>query len=386
VHACLLVLRSPLVFGPVMNASSLVCAGGIRRFVVLRALQLGDLLCSVPAFRALRHAFPQAELTLVGLGWAEQFVQRFHTLFDRFVEFPGYPGLPERPPDLARIPAWLADMQAEHYDLALQMQGSGSIVNELLALWGARVNAGFYTLRNYCPDPEHFLLYPENESEVWRHLRLMERLGIPLQGDALEFPLSEQDYDELACSVPESRLVPGSYVCIHPGARYPSRRWSPASFARVGDAFAARGFSIVLTGSAAESHLATAVASAMKMPALNLAGRTTLGALAVLLARARLLVSNDTGVSHVAAALDVPSVIIGLSSDIPRWAPLDTQRHRVIYHPLECSPCAFVECPIGHPCVASVEPAEVIETALQLLGHAESSLPRRMPLRDMAYA
>jgi ADP-heptose:LPS heptosyltransferase len=90
-----------------------------RRIVVLRALKLGDLLCSVPVFRALRGAWPDAEIVLVGLPWAKGFVERYSCYLDDFCEFPGYPGLPECTPQLARIPRFLLELQAEHFDLAI---------------------------------------------------------------------------------------------------------------------------------------------------------------------------------------------------------------------------------------------------------------------------
>src|SRR5918911_1178252 len=105
--------------------------GPPRRVVLLRALQLGDLLCLVPALRALRAAWPRTELVLVGLPWARMFVERFHSYLDSFREFPGYPGLPEQVPQVERIPAFLASLQQEHFDLALQVHGSGTITNPL---------------------------------------------------------------------------------------------------------------------------------------------------------------------------------------------------------------------------------------------------------------
>ena len=85
-----------------------------------------------------------------------------------------------------------------------------------------------------------------------------------------------------------------------------------------------------MTGTADERAITGAVLSAMRESAVDLAGETTLGVLAALLAHSRLLVSNDTGVSHIAAALRVPSVVVFTGSDPARWAPLDRTRHQVV--------------------------------------------------------
>lgn len=114
-----------------------------QTIVVLRALQLGDLLCAVPAFRSLRTAFPKAHIALIGLPWAETFVGRFARYLDEFIEFPGYPGLPEQPVAVSAVPAFLLAMQRRRFDLALQMHGNGRHTNQLLALLDARTAAGF---------------------------------------------------------------------------------------------------------------------------------------------------------------------------------------------------------------------------------------------------
>src|SRR5215216_5176584 len=144
---------------------------------VFRALQLGDLLCAVPALRALRAAAPGAKITLIGLPWARWLVDRYPRYLDGFVEFPGYPGLPERAPDLSRIPGWLAAMQARRFDLAIQMHGSGGIVNPLVALLGAGRTAGYVVPGQLYPDEETFMPYPAAEHEVRTHLRLLALLG-----------------------------------------------------------------------------------------------------------------------------------------------------------------------------------------------------------------
>jgi ADP-heptose:LPS heptosyltransferase len=305
--------------------------GTPRSVVILRALQLGDLLCAVPAFRALRAALPSARLFLVGLPWARVFVQRFSAYFDGFLEFPGYPGLPEQTPRLEALPAFFALAQRERFDLALQMHGNGGITNPLTVLLGAKRNAGYFQPGNYCPDPERFLEYPDHVPEVWRHLLLMDFLGVPLRGEELEFPIREEDRQRLE-ELPEADdFLTGPYVCLHPGARAAARRWSPQHFAAVADSLARRGLRVVLTGSAEEAPLTAEVATAMALSAVDLAGKTGLGTVAALLERASLLVCNDTGVSHLAAALRVPSVVVfDRMPETRGWAPLDHQRHRVV--------------------------------------------------------
>jgi hypothetical protein len=183
-----------------------------QKIAVFRALQLGDMLCAVPAWRALRAAFPRAEIILIGLPWAREFAERFAHYFDSFVEFPGYPGLPEIVPALDQLPGFLSAVQAEHFDLAIQMHGCGTITNPLVASFGARDLAGFYKAGQFRPDASRFLIYPEELPETWRHLRLMEHLGIPLQREELEFPLFPEDWVALE-RIPEAQhLEAGGYV------------------------------------------------------------------------------------------------------------------------------------------------------------------------------
>jgi len=301
-----------------------------RTIAILRALHLGDLLCSVPAFRALRAAFPDATISLIGLPWAKAFVERFSRYLDEFIEFPGYPGLPEQEPDYARLTEFLPAMKRRRFDWMIQMQGDGSYVNDLVQRFGAGSTWGFSQGQAQSGPNAEFLPYPTDCSEIHRHLRLLEHVGVPLQGDHLEFPLSANDHLEFNNLSDAARLKPGGFACVHPGGRGEARRWSTEGFLAVVRGLADRGLEIAITGVREERPLADALARSRSSGVINLAGLTTLGSLGVLLSRARLLIANDTGVSHVAAALRTRSVILSVGSDPIRWNPLDQTRHRVL--------------------------------------------------------
>jgi len=348
-----------------------------RRIALFRALQLGDLLCAVPAFRAVRNGFPDAEITLIGLPWAAQFVRRFARLVDRFVEFPGFPGLPEREADIGALPHFLADAQAARYDLAIQMHGRGDLTNSIVAALGARVTAGFCPPGGHCPDPLRFLPWPESGTEIHRCIALTDFLGLARAGDRLEFPFDDGEIAQGDALLARHRLASQSFVCVHPGARLYTRRWPAEYFATVAQDIVRRGFAVVLTGSSEEALLTRRIARALPAGSfVDLAGHTELGVFAALLRHARLLVANDTGVSHVAAALRVPSIVVCCGADPHRFAPLDHVLHEVLHHAVQCRPCAHVHCPIGHPCAHKLSPERVI-------AHVDARLSRRRaaPLR-----
>jgi hypothetical protein len=306
----------------------------VESLVVFRALHLGDMLCAVPALRALRTSLPHAHIALAGLPWARQFVQRFACYLDEFIPFPGHPALPEQAPQPEPIATFYADMCERGFTLALQLHGSGDSTNEIVGGFGARAMAGYCRGEGTLTANTVLYPYPEAGAEPERLLGLVERLGGVSAGTELEFPLGQADDHELDQSGVASGLSPGSYICIHPGARQRDKCWPPERFALVADRLAAEfGVAVVVTGSADEADLASQVARHMQAPAVNAAAPISIGAMAALMRGARLLVCNDTGVSHIAAGLKLKSVVIFSKADIARWAPLDRHNHRCIWDP-----------------------------------------------------
>ncbi len=345
-------------------------AESIERIAVFRALVLGDMLCATPALRALRAAWSQAELTLIGLPWAADWAARLDSV-DRFVPFYGFPGLPERTPDVDALPGFIAAQRARPADLMVQLHGSGGIVNPLLACLGARRHAGFADPGTFCSDPPLHTPWPRAGHEFDRLLHLTDALALPRVGRHLDFPIRDTDRAALDRDLPELARG-GPIACVHPGAQLPSRRWPLERFAAVADALAERGLQIVLTGTAGERELVAQVQRHMRHRALDLAGRTTLWTLGALLERAQLLVCNDTGVQHVAAALGTASVAVSCGADVARWAPLDSARHRVLWADAPCRPCAHRDCPTQHECAREVSADAVAAAAVSMLVESEA--------------
>lgn len=361
-----------------------------RRIAVFRALQLGDMLCAVPALRALRKAEPDATITLIGLPWAASFVERFSHLVDDLMVFPGAPGMPEQPIRAEETEAFYRQARERQFDLAIQLHGSGLVTNAIVRQLGARQMAGFRPVpaaptagrseRKWMPGALSYGARPLNEllidwpggNEIERLLALTSRLGYAPDGTQLEFPLRPADnaaWQRLALMYD---LMPGNFICIHPGARMHSRRWPVERFAAVAEQLRQH-WKIVVTGTPDEADLAAQLCGALGSPVINLCGKTDLGAMAAVVKHARLLLCNDTGASHIAAAMRTPSVVVSCGSDSARWAPLDTTRHRVLADYPACRPCMHQDCPVGHLCAEGVEVDDVVAAAKAMIGQSRET-------------
>ena len=336
------------------------------RSVVLVRLRtgLGDLLCSVPAVRALRARLPDAHIALVTFAEMAPVVERQKPYVDELIDFPGWPGIPERPARHDAIPSFLSACAERGFDLAVQMYGGRPEANAVTESLGARRTAGFFTPGAFAPrDLDAFLPYPSHRHEVDRHLALMDLLGAPAAGGRLEFPIHLGDRAE-ADALVAARGLGKDYVVIHPGATSASRRWPVDRFAQVADGLASDGLQVGITGVPGEEETTGALAQAMRGPAEDLCGTTSLGGFAALLQGARLLVCSDTGAAHLAAALGVPAVVVFLSGDHVRWSH---RGHRAARVQVECNPCPHLACPIDFRCATRLDPAAVLSDARALL-------------------
>ena len=338
----------------------------VKKIAVLRATALGDLIFALPALHALRAAYPQAEIVYLGRQW--------HTSF-----LPGRLDGPHRviaiPPargehiaqglviDPAEEPAVLPALQAEGFDLAVQMHGAGEYSNPFVLALGARHTAGLKSQR--AVPLERWLPYVYYQNEVARMLEVAALAGAPWLTAGLQPHLPVLESDLTAAAPVLDRLRP-PFAVIHPGSTDPRRCWSAQKFAAVADACADQGFQVVITGTSMEAGRIRELEQAMRAPAVNLCDQLTLPGLVGLLSQASLFVGNDSGPLHIALALGARAVGLFWVEYILNSMPLTRER----FYPLiawnrTCPKCGTycekpeIDAPVG-PCTHEVSFMEEI--------------------------
>ena len=324
---------------------------------------LGDTVMAVPCLRALRESFADARLVLAG-PWVTLLAQQ--GLADALVTYPR---------------AWagrLASADAVRRfapDTALLLPNS--LESALAAwYWGARRRVGFETggrgllLTVAPPLPE------PRRHQVDEYLVLAEACGAVVRERAprLLAPAADgAERSEVRALLAEAgvRRHGRRVVAVHLGAAYgPAKLWPLAQVEEFCRLMAREDVDVVLVGAPADAASAAAVTS--RAPAANLVGRDRPSLLGALLCELDALVSGDTGVAHLAAALGTPAVTLFGPTDPALSAPRGPAR--VLTHPVPCAPCFYRTCPIDHPCLRDLEPACVREAVLQALA-AEASAP-----------
>ena len=387
--------------GPVLEAFS-----GVSRIAVLRGGGLGDLMFALPAVAALKAAYPDASVTLLGTPVHAELLSQTVGPVDETVILPFSEGVRPGPEDDDELERFFAGMRARNFDLAVQLHGGGRYSNPFLLRLGARHTVGTRTAD--AARLERTVPYLYYQHEPLRALEVAGFAGAPpreLEARLQALPEFRRQLEQelLGNGGPgHGNGGPGNHrvLVIHPGATDERRRWPAERFAAVARKAADDGFRVYVVGDSSEKELAETVVELAAQPSgtaqsgtvqsqdvgpavESLAGKLSLGELAALLAGSAVVVANDSGPRHLAQALGTPTVGIFWTGNAINAAPLGRSMHRIhLGWVTRCEVCGVdvtqvgwtaPRCPHNESTVKAVEPSEVYEDVLQLT--ATSPLP-----------
>jgi len=344
--------------------------------ILIRAANwIGDAIMSLPALRAVRRRFPDAEITVCAKPWVSALYEGERSI-DRVIAIEGASGAKEWTAkwDLIRR------LRRGNFDLAILFPNSfeSAAVVRL---------AGVKRIIGYARDGRSLLLtdaiaVPKRGEipahERFYYLELLRRSGL------IEKSLIEKSLIETLPELAQIRLdgigelrakgeklfqtlgVKLPVIGVSPGAAYGSaKRWLPERFAESAARLAAEfGGSVSVFGSAAEQAMCGEVARAAN--GRNFAGATALREFIEMTAACRVFLTNDSGAMHIASAVGVPSVTVFGPTDETATGPLGPAA-RLVREPVDCAPCLLRECPIDHRCMTRVTADRVVQAARELL-------------------
>lgn len=357
-----------------------------KNILCIRLDTIGDVIMTTPAMALLKQSFPDRRITLMTSSAGAAIAPLIPVLDDVIVyDAPWLKATALRQSSAPEY-AMIDQLRSAQFDGAIvfTVYSQNPLPSAFLCYMAgiplrlAHCHENPYQLLTHWikdPEPDQLIRH-----EVRRQLDLVSSV-MPCndsQASALKDERLRLQVPPEAIPNLQQRLVQlGVNVCrpwvvIHPGATAPSRRYPPEHFARVARQLVQElGMQIVFTGTAGEQELVESIRHGMAVPSYSLVNQLTLGELSALLAIAPLLISNNTGPVHIAAALGTPIVDLYALTNV-QHTPWNVP-NRVLYHDVPCRICYKSICPEGHHhCLRLVEPETVVEAAIALLEETRS--------------
>jgi ADP-heptose:LPS heptosyltransferase len=347
-----------------------------RRVLAVRLDNLGDVLVTSPALRAIKRSLPHASLTLLASPVGAQ-AGRLHPDVDQVIvyEAPWMDPWRKLPQDPEREQRVIARLREERFDAAViftSFRQSSLPAAYLCYLAGIPLRLGasidgpgsLLTTRH-----KHVEAEPGKvPHEVLRGLDLVSAVGIESEELDLVLEVPSAERRRARTLLEDVRRSAGPTVVLHPGCSMPARTYPWEMFADAADLLVERlDATVLLTGAESERELVERVAGRMRRDAVPLAGKLPFPTFCGLIGEADLTLTNNTGPMHIAAALKTPVIaLFALTNPPEQWGPWRVP-HRQLFHDVPCRICYSRVCPVGHECLRLVEPDEVAMAAGELL-------------------
>ncbi len=350
--------------------------GASNRLLIIRPDHLGDMLLTSPAIRLIKQQRPQLHIHVLCGDWCADTLANMEAV-DQTLTLP-FPGF-QRGAAAGGKPYWLALQAARKlrqigYDSAIIMRPDHWWGALLAFLAGIPQRIGYDQ-----PGSAPFLTVArrlQHQHVVMQNLILAAAFtNMPLPDLVqLEFPIRADDRDSIDNQLEAWGIRAGApIICIHPGAGAPSKIWRAEKWASAADAVAQEfEATIIFTGTAGEQVIIDEILAKMTRKAKSIAGSTSIGQLAALYQRARLVMGPDSGALHLAAAVRKPTVALFGPADPLEFAPWGTpSRQAVLTSQIACRPCRILDWRGDnldyHPCVRDISIEQVLAAARRIL-------------------
>lgn len=352
------------------GSRSPLAAPHLRRLLVLRLDNLGDVVLTGPALRSIKTFRPDLHLTLLASPGGAPAAALLPWIDDVRIARVLWQDLGRLPFDPARERALIDDLRRGAYDVALILTSFSQSPHPAAlacALAGIPVRIGASRERGRALTIA--LPFPPTElHQAERNLRLVEALGVPVAERRLAVHLSPAT--RAAARALLAARIAGDYLVFNPFTSCHARTFDPARFAAAARRLADdSGLSIVLCGAERDRPRSRPLLDILGPRALDLVGRTDLSTFAAVIAGARLVLTGNTAALHLADALGVPQLVLYAGTDLPsQWAPR-VSPHLLLHRPVPCSPCYRFECPHAHACL-DFSSRQIAAAGLDLLATA----------------
>ena len=357
-----------------------------RRLLVIRADNIGDVVMTGPALRAIRRALPEAKLTLLASPAGAQAAPLLRWIDDVICRRVLWQDLGRLDFDPRRERELIESLRARAFDGVLILTSfSQSPHPAALVAWlaGIPLRAGASRERGaMLTHPTPFGPFERHQAE--RNLALVAALGFPVDDGALEIRVPDEAGRLAAAKLAARGLGREPYLLWNPWASAAARTYDPVLGAQAARAIAeTANLRVVITAHERDAEQSARLAARVGSRAIDMGGQTTVPELAALVARASLVLTSHTSVMHLADALRVPAVVPFSGTDlVSQWSPRHGP-HVVLNAPTDCAPCYAFACPRGHECLPFT-PQDVARAALALLERSVVGLAsRRARLEDV---
>lgn len=314
----------------------------IKKIAILRANALGDFLVTLPAIKAIREKYPDAQIVLLGRPWHQSFLVKGRTPVDRVIVVPVMKGIrneKNQAENFNEQEKFFGQMEAEKFDIAIHFQGNGISANPFINRLKASLTVGLTSPGAASIDQSIPFYYYQNE--VLRYLEVVSLLGAKTNSIEPQINVLNQDQAEIKGLLDYLNEKP--FVVLNPFAIDIRRTWPAENYHSLADQLKEKNLEIVFTGSEEDKVGVEVIISRMKHKAINACGMFSLGGLAAILEKALLVIGADTGPLHLARAVNTPTVGIYWAPNLINWGPLMRSIHRpVVSWNLACPFCGIV--------------------------------------------